>query len=255
MEKFMKKFVFFVLALFMGIFCMISSQNVWALETVVIKEVYGNLVSPNSCEKVVLKGQKDKDSFYFSNVWIEIYDKNDKQLGVIAPKEKGGYEPDVIVENFTDNGTSQIFYAASSGGSGGFGYYYVYDFSACVQTTLFDFAEFSKNNRLEGKYLDCFRAQVSNSDGGRYLIDLSDREKQYKNSIWQENGKLIKPIDVNVSGVNAVFPYYSHYGEICKLKVYRRVTGLYNADLLGYVLTDISLLGGKSEITSEGLLI
>ena len=61
----MKKFVFFVLALFMGIFCMISSQNVWALETVVIKEVYGNLVSPNSSEKVVLKGQKDKDSFYF----------------------------------------------------------------------------------------------------------------------------------------------------------------------------------------------
>ena len=44
----MKKFVFFVLALFMGILCMISSQNVWALETVVIKEVYGNLVSPNS---------------------------------------------------------------------------------------------------------------------------------------------------------------------------------------------------------------
>ncbi len=204
-----------------------------------IKVEEGYVLSDQYKSKVVLEGRQDKDSPYFTDILIHILDKSGKTVVTIKPKENSGYGPDIKLLDFGVNqGMQQIYYAASTGGSGGFGYFYVYSVKDGKIKTLFDFEKFSAENVFKGRYVDGFKVEIRNtSNGEKYLLDMSLRPQEYKNEIWKKDGKLIAPREVDISGTNTVFPYYNFYARNFQLLIYQRITGLYGADGLGYVIT------------------
>lgn len=216
---------------------------------------YGNVTAKDAVNKIAVKGIP-VNSQYYDNIVIEIYGADNTLMNTIRPKTDLGYEPDVILADFMGNGLSQIFLGINSGGSGGFGYFYIFDAQNNEIKTIFDYEEYSKNNQYTGKYLDYYRAFVTKTDASeKYAIDLTLRPKDYIDMIWDSNGKLIKPVEVFISGVNTVFPYYNYTSHKFELLVYQRVTGLYSADGLGYVMTQLTFSNGIFTPFYNGLMV
>ncbi|HEY8389550.1 MAG TPA: hypothetical protein VIL26_01150 [Clostridia bacterium] len=222
----------------------VYTYNYQAQKSKILQTVFGNVISKDSINKLVVKGEPISGQ-YFDNIVIEIYGMDNVLINTIRPKTNSGYGANIMLGDFIGNGMEQIFLGINSGGSGGFGYFYVFDVSNNEIKTIFDYEDFSQKNKYVGKYLDYYRAEVRKiGSDERYIIDLSGRPRDYLDMIWGPDGKLIGPKSVNISDVNTVFPYYNSTSQLFELMIFQRVTGLYNADGLGYVTTQQSYKDG-----------
>ncbi len=252
-----RKFFAIIVAVMLAV--LVQAGIAVAAETneVVIQTLTGSVVRPNEQNTVALIGTPGENSPYFHNIRIEIRDKNGKTIQKIKPTITEGYGPSIMLGDFgADEGLEQIFYGASTGGSGGFGYFDLFSVKNNKVRKLFDADEFNKQNRYTGRFLDNYRAEITKVIGKeRYIIDLSQRSQEYKDSVWTRDGKLIEPRTVDISGVNTVFPYFNYVTNNFELLVYQRVTGLYNADGLGYVLSQQRYDKSRFETFFSGLMI
>lgn len=257
MKKFLAGLTLAILMIAALVIPLGQAKALTAAELTTIKVEEGYVLSDKYQSKVILKGKQEQDSPYFTDIQIEVLDKAGKTALTIKPAVNSGYGADITLLDFGVNqGMQQIYYAASSGGSGGFGYFYVYSVKDGKLKTLFDFEKFSAENQFKGRYIDGYKVEIQNlKSGERYIIDLSLRPQEYKNEIWKKDGKLIKPRDVDISGTNTVFPYYNFFGRNYQLMIYQRITGLYGADTLGYVITQQTYEKGAFETYFQGVEI
>lgn len=219
-----------------------GAKDAAAFEIETIKEVSGNIISADKTSKVILKGQSESQGGFYTNIRLEIADENGTPLTVIKPDENSGYNPDVILCDFSDDGVKQIFLSIDSGGSGGFGYYYVYSYKESRLKVLFDFAQFGAQNVFKGRFLDGYSAEVRFTGGDeKWLIDLSGKPAEYKYMIWNTEGKLRRPLTVDISAVNTVFPYFNGTDGRCWLEVTQKVTGVAQVYSLGYISSRLAL--------------
>lgn len=226
-----------------------------AQKEVLLQTAFGNVIKKDEVNKLLVKGNLVGGQYY-ENIIIEIYDLSGVLLNTIRPKTDSGYNPNILLADFTGNGLKQIFLGINSGGSGGFGYFYVFDAQNNEIKTLFDYQEFSQNNQYTGEYIDNYKAKVTKQGSKEsYIIDLSLRPKDYLDMIWKPDGQLIVPRSVDISDVNTVFPYYNSTTGVYELMIYQRITGLFNADSLGYVITQQHFKDGKFVTFYDGLMI
>ena len=212
----------------------------------VIDTKYGVIINDKTISRVDVVGTYREDNSQFAeNIKILIKDvKTNKTVLTIKPKTNAGYGPSIIIENFTGGKLSQIFLGINSGGSGGYGYFYVFSVENKKTKTLFDYENWKYN--YTANYIDGYKVKVSSEDGKQnYLIDLSLRDKEYLSQIYNSDGTLIKPVQGGVSAINTVFPYFNSTQNIFQLQVMQRITGLYNADGLGYVINQLEYKDGK----------
>lgn len=220
-----------------------------------LQTAFGNVIKKDEVNKLLVKGDSIGGQYY-ENIRIEIYDLNGVLLNTITPKTDSGYNPNIMLGDFLGNGLKQVFLGINSGGSGGFGYFYVFDAQNNQIKTLFDYQEFSQNNKYVGEYIGNYKAKVTKAGSKEsYVIDLSLRPKDYLDMIWKPDGTLISPRKIDISDVNTVFPYYNSSTQLFELAVYQRVTGLFNADSLGYIITQQNIKDGKFVTFFDGLMI
>jgi len=222
-----------------------TAQTMKTAETVIQTRI-GNVVYKDKPSKVVLYGTyREDNSIFAENIRIEVKEfKTGKTILTLKPKENAGYMPSIILEDFTKQGTKQIFLGINSGGSGGFGYFYLY--SAAKGTEKVLFSDESWNEEYFAEYQDNYKVKINNKDKTQnYIIDLSLRDNEYLSQIYDKNGILSAPKSADVSGVNTVFPYYNTAQGVFQLQVLQRITGLYNADSLGYVINQLEYKDGN----------
>lgn len=185
---------------------------------------------------VQLNGVYENKGLYAQELTIRVLQKETgEEAALISPEQNAGYLPAILLADFTGDGICDIFLGMDSGGSGGFGYYYIYDLSAGDVRTIFDFGKLPMPYTAE--YADSYRLTVT--DGAEqllYSLDIRLRGTDYLNGIYREDGALKEPLSADVSPVNAVFPFFVNTERRCHLLVMRRITGLYNADAFGYTM-------------------
>ena len=192
----------------------------------------GAIFADNACGTAVLSAVRESDVFY-RDIRISLCEKGEKKAEIV-PSADGGYNPHIELVSF-DGETEQIFYGADSGGSGGYGYYFVYRASAGGAEELFSSETFEIP--YTARYINGFKAEVTNTRNGTVsLIDLSDRDADYLSQIYREDGTLIEPRARDVGGVNSAAPFYNNAQGRYGLEIYARITGLYGADALGYIV-------------------
>lgn len=81
-------------------------------------------------DQVYLVGQETPDSPYITNITLVIQDGRNNKFHSIPLKTNTGYNPRLFLGDFTGSGTDDILVSMDSGGSGGFGYFYIYSFLA-----------------------------------------------------------------------------------------------------------------------------
>ena len=204
-----------------------------------LQESWGQVIEPGTCAAVRLFGRTGEGP-YVTDVRIEV--RADGRIFVLSPPVNDGYDPRIMLGPFTEAGTDQIFLGMTSGGSGGFGFFYLFDLTGGKPVTLFDFQDWPF--RDSACYEDGFKVRVDTEETS-FLIDLSDRPREQLAPIYQPDGTLIAPKKADVSALNYVFPSFNATTGRFELTAFQRITGLYSADLLGYLIRQMVFREGS----------
>lgn len=193
--------------------------------------------NPNILNKISIYGTKLSNSPFIQNIEIRVFDEDNELLYSFSPKINYGYDPTILAADFVGNNLSQIFYGASSGGSGGYGFYYVFKINENNEEILFDFEEFSEQNQYSGKFLDNYRAEIT-TNSTTYLLDVSNMDEFYKNEIYNSDGTVKNP-QIDIGFVNTVFPVFNSTQGNWFLQVYQKATAIAQVNVLGYVVNEL----------------
>lgn len=162
---------------------------------------------------------------------------------------KAGYSPKVSLLDFNGYG-NDIYVTIDSGGSGGFQFFYIFEYNCCKLNLLISDDIFnSRYNNYTGCYLDYYKAQVVRARKV-WRIDLSCKGYEYLIQIYNVDGTLIEPKQIYISGANYTYPQYNQSSKKYTLVVYQKIAGLYQADTLGYMETTLEFVGNEHEATS-----
>ena len=199
-----------------------------------ISHTFAVLSENGKPEKISVFGTPfEEGSPYFTNITIRT--END----TFAPPQSSGYSPTVFAADFLGKGYDQIFYAASTGGSGGYGYYYVIDFSHGADI-IFDYSAIE--NPYTAAYADGFFLNVFKNNVLWYSYDLSHNEDTAQ--LWDKGGKYIGSYQAEVSALNYVEPAFQYLSGTFRLNLWYKVIGMYQADTVGYIVKTLDLRDG-----------
>lgn len=207
------------------------------LEILEVKKA--DLTGGGKIDTIYLLGTKNVDSPYITNITL-VVKTSENTFYKIDLSVNSGYTPSLTIGNFTKENFDSILISINSGGSGGFSFYYIYNFKNNHPNLIFDFEKFNQKYVYEVKYEDDYQVIITNkSINQTFIVNISNRSKAYLNSIY-DGSKLKNPIFGDVSSVNSLYPISYFNDGYYDLIIIQRVIGLYNADLLGYMVTPLS---------------
>jgi len=149
-----------------------------------------------------------------------------------------GYGPTLFLADFTGSGFEDIMVSIDSGGSGGYAYYYIFSYANCRLEKLFDFEMFNAASQYRVEYADDYRVNViSERTQQLWPLDISCRDAQYLSEIYSPAGELLSPLCGSVMPLGLLLPQYDRFSGCMSLQAMQSITGMYAADVLGYVYT------------------
>lgn len=221
---------------------------------IILDYAYGDVTGDKIPDYVFLTGIKTADSPFIQNITLNIQDGKTGKLQKIALKENAGYSPTLMLTKITTNKAFDILININSGGSGAFIYSFVYSYLNNIPRLIFDSDKFNEQYKYSVNFEDFYKVSVvSLKNNLKYLIDISQKDKEYLNEIYDKDGKLKNPIQGFVNPLSANFPVDFEGDKINELLIYQKVAGRYNADSLGYVQTALKWNGKGFDIFNQFL--
>ena len=219
---------------------MLNSPYFRQANPMILSTARGDVNGDGVPDNVYLTGIRTPDSPFVQRITLVIQDGRTGMSNRIPLKSDAGYNPILFLGDFTGDGVKDIMIGIASGGSCGTMYYYIYSDLRNSPKLLFDYELFNEAYQYEVNYKDFYKVQVkSMKNNSVYIIDISNREKDYLNEIYDQNGKLKAPIEGWVNPISGLYPIDFDSNGIYELLAYQRIAGRYNADSLGYVLTTL----------------
>lgn len=222
----------------------------------VVAYACGDVNGDNVNDMIYLTGIKTADSPMIQNIALVIQNGATNSLYSVELKENMGYNPMVTLRDFTGNGIEDILISIETGGSGGIAYYYIYSFADDILYLLFDFDEYNNQYTYDVNYRDDYKVEVrSNRNNARYLIDISLRDPDYLDEIYDNNGSLSEPIEGWVNPLSGLYPIDFDSDKIYELFAVQRIAGRYNADGLGFVQNTLKWNGDMFDLVRQEIAV
>ena len=200
----------------------------------------GDVTGDGIPDNVYLTGIKTPDSPFTQNITLFVQDGRTGSYSSVQLRDNTGYNPTLFLGDFTGDGVADILISIATGGSGGIMNYFIYSFVNNRAQLLFDFNEYNEQYQYEVHYQDNYKVEVvSKINNQKYIIDISTRDAEYLNEIYDRNGKLKSPITGFVNPLSGLYPVDFDSNGVYELLAYQKIAGRYNADALGYVLNTL----------------
>lgn len=222
----------------------------------VVSFAQGDVNGDRTPDNVYLTGIKTQDSPFTQNITLLVQDGRTGRFTSTALRENAGYNPSLFLGDFTGNGVADILISITTGGSGGIMYHYIYSFLNNAPQLLFDFNVYNEQYKYEVTYKDNYKVEVvSKNNNKKYIIDISTRDSEYLNEIYDKNGKLNSPIKGFVNPLSGLYPVDFDSNKVYELLAYQKIAGRYNADSLGYVLNTLKWKENKFVLADQYVAI
>lgn len=207
----------------------------------------GDVTGDRIKDNVYLIGEQPyPDSPFRDNITLIVQNGRTGQITKVPLKENAGYNPTIFLGDFTGNKIDDILISIDSGGSGGYAFHYIYSFMGNMPNLIFDFEKFNKKYQYDVIFRDFYQVEVINKyNGKKYIIDIRYKGEDYLSEIYDENGKLKKPIKGWVNALGGLYPIDFQRDGTYELYAIQRIAGRYNADNLGYVQTSLRWKGNE----------
>ncbi len=198
----------------------------------------GDVTGDGIIDYVYLYGNKHDDSEIFAdNITLVIQDGRSNQISTINLQNNAGYNAKLFLGDFSKDNILDILVSIESGGSGGYGIFYIYSFTNNRPRLLFDFEKYNTSYKFNVNYEDLYKVGVgSPSLDLLFTLDISHKGVDYLSQLYDENGKLKQPVKGEVLAMAALYPIVTN-GESMSfdILVFQRIIGTSNSDTLGYV--------------------
>ena len=216
----------------------------------------GDVTGDKIPDNIYLTGIKTLDSPFIQNITLVLQNGSTGEFNSIALSDNAGYNPTLFLGDFTGDRVNDILIGINSGGSGGIMYYYIYSFNKDKVQLLFDFNVYNDQYNYSVTYKDNYKVEViSKENSEKYIIDISTRDAEYLNEIYDKNGKLKSPIEGFVNPLSGLYPVDFDANKVYELLAYQKIAGRYNADSLGYVLNTLKFSNNKFILDNQNVAI
>lgn len=207
-------------------------------------------------DNLYLTGNRTPSSPFVRDITLLIQDGRTGRITRIPLSENAGYNPRILLVNFTGEGKLDIMVSIDSGGSGATMYHYIYSIINNTPFLIFDFKVYNSEYKYAVTYKDNYRVEaISYNNNDKYIIDISLKEADYLNEIYDRNGKLKEPISGFVNPLSGLYPVDFESDGIYELLAYQKIAGRYNADSLGYFLNTLKWNKNRFELSNQNIAI
>ncbi|RNB80131.1 hypothetical protein EDM56_27350 [Brevibacillus fluminis] len=200
----------------------------------VLSEQQADVTGDQTADTVTLIGnKKNPQDVYNPSFTIMVYNPPVKGYTFFTTTD-GGYNPRMQFYDFTGDKVAEIFLSASTGGSSGVSTFHLYSARANQPKEL----PTPPPLTLSGQFLDNYKVKINVAEQNKaYTIDVSNRKQQYDNLGIYQNGRLVKPTPIMTNDYAELRPVDINNDGIYDLQGFQRVSGAFNADTLGYVIS------------------
>jgi hypothetical protein len=209
-------------------------QNTYLLDTKV-----GDVTGDGVPDEVFLYGNKPDgtEGIFAEDITVVIEDGRTKKTKTITPEFNSGYNPRLFLGDLTKDRIEDIKVSIESGGSGGYGYFYIYSFKNNNLKEIFNFDKYNEEFKYKVDYADLYKVNVGNVMMDKlFILDISYKGYDYLSEYYGENGKLKKPVKGEVLAISALVPVINdEKTNAYDLLAFQRIIGITNSDTLGYI--------------------
>ena len=222
----------------------------------VVASATGDVNGDHIPDHVYLTGIKTSDVSIIQQITLVIQDGSTGRFVQVPLKNNIGYNPTLFLGDFTGDGVKDILITVQTGGSGATTYDYIYSFVHNNPRLLFDSDMYNQQYQYEVTYKENYKVQVlSKINNTKYLIDLSLRDPDYLNQIYEPNGKLKSPISGWVDPLSGLYPIDFDSNQVYELLAYQQIAGRYHADSLGYVQNRLKWQNNRFNLDLQNVAI
>lgn len=205
-----------------------------------IASVRADLDGDGKTEEVTLVGERKDGELAWQNLKLVVDSEASCKAATIPLPDAAAYDPYLAAGRFTLGRREQVLIVLPTGGSGGIVDFFVYGLENGEYAPLLSADQFAAEYPYAVTYLNGYRTLVTNEkSGAEYLIDLSGRNAEYLNGLYDETGKLKAPQAGFVEPVSLIYPADVDGNGVLELVTWQQVSGLYHADQLGFVINHL----------------
>ncbi|MEG0774670.1 VCBS repeat-containing protein [Clostridium sp.] len=226
------------------------------MNTHIIFKTVGDVNGDKVPDGVFLTGIPTASSQFIEDITLVVKDGKTGKLIRVPLSENAGYNPRVFLGDFNGDAVKDIFISIDSGGSGAIMYHYIYSFIDDIPMLIFDFNAYNEEYEYQITYMDNYRVEaISTANNEKYIIDISLRDQEYLNEIYNNSGTLKEPISGFVNPLSGLYPVDFDSDGVYELLAYQKIAGRYNADSLGYFLNTLKWQEDKFTLYNQSVAI
>lgn len=198
----------------------------------------GDVNGDGVLDTVYLYGQLDgSPGIYADNITLVIKDGWSNKSTSVQLENNAGYNARLFLGDFDQNNIADIMVSIDTGGSGGYGLFYIYSFRDNLLQEIFNVDKYNYDYAFEVNYADYYKVRVESARLNLlFIIDVSEKGLDYLSQYYDKDGLLIKPVQGEVLDLGALNPIITNTPSYnYDLLALQRIIGTTNADTLGYV--------------------
>lgn len=218
------------------------------------REITGARLTEEGSYTIGLYAKRERGSLFDSALMISVKDETSGKTYRFEPAEIAGYEADIAIASFVKPGKSELFLSMQSGGSGGYGYYYVITFDGRAARFLYRSDDDRLPDAVIGMFDDNYRCRVAiEGTATRALLDIAARKAVYVESqVYDEGtGKLLNPVALYGGTYGVMGPTEPDAAGLSELRGIVSYSGLYHADTICTVTFTQSFKDGSWHLTGS----
>ncbi|MFC4306671.1 VCBS repeat-containing protein [Cohnella boryungensis] len=196
----------------------------------------GDVNGDGIIDKVYLYGNTS-NGIFADNITLIIQDGHSNQSTTVNLQNNAGYNARLFLGDFSKDNVQDILVSIDSGGSGGYGIFYIYSFKNNILHEMFDVDKYNNEYKFNVNYEDFYKVSVGNPQlDVLFTIDISNKGYDYLSQYYNDNGKLKQPAKGEVLALGALYPIVTNVNSVgYDILALQRIIGTTNSDTLGYV--------------------
>ena len=206
---------------------------------VVLDKKQGDVNGDGRPDQVLLVGNRPEGtvSDFADQITLVIQDGYTSRYTAVSLPNNAGYHARLFLGDFDKDHTADILVSIDSGGSGGYGFFYLYSFKNNILRMMFDVDQYNNEYKFNVSYEDFYKVSVFSPPlDVLFTIDISRKGSDYLSQYYNADGKLKQPVKGEVLALGALRPIVSNETDTSfDLLAMQRIIGPINADTLGYV--------------------
>ncbi|WP_240479817.1 VCBS repeat-containing protein [Paenibacillus wynnii] len=198
----------------------------------------GDVNGDGTIDNIYLYGNKPEETGIFADqITLVIEDGHSNKTTTVSLQYNAGYNARLFLGDFSKDNVSDILISIDTGGSGGYGIFYMFSFKDNNLREMFNAEKYNNDYKFNVNYEDFYKVSVGNPQFNvLFTIDISYKGNEYLSQYYNENSKLKQPIKGEVLALGALYPIVTNErSNSYDLLAVQRIIGSTNSDTIGYV--------------------